>query len=141
LGYLVTHRIAPNGGGTLVNQYTLIFDILVEASGPGAASLWQVSSPANTDDGDLFWQGNNFGQGGDGYLGQNTFTAGEIAGTVGTLFTGGAPLAKAAAKGLTPIISPIYLSALLSANNWVYRLLFHHGPAHQSNLINFEVAA
>ena len=77
LGYLVTHRIAPNGGGTLVNQYTLIFDILVEASGPGAASLWQVSSPANTDDGDLFWQGNNFGQGGEGYLGQNTFTAGE----------------------------------------------------------------
>ncbi len=77
LGYVMTHRIAPNGGGTLVNQYTLIFDIFVEASGPGAASLWQVSSPGNTDDGDLFWQGNNFGQGGNGYNGTGAFTAGE----------------------------------------------------------------
>src|SRR6185436_9241865 len=42
----------------------------------GAASLLQTSSLQNTDDGDLFWQGNNFGQGTDGYRGRGTFTAG-----------------------------------------------------------------
>ncbi len=77
IGYVMTHGIAPNGGGTRVNQYTLILDVLVDTSGPGAASLWQVSSTSNTDDGDLFWQGNNFGQGGGGYNGRGTFTAGE----------------------------------------------------------------
>lgn len=77
IGYLLDHGIAPNGGGTRVNQYTLIMDVLVATTGPGAASLWQVSSPDNTDDGDLFWQGSNFGQGTDGYRGRGTFTAGE----------------------------------------------------------------
>jgi hypothetical protein len=77
IGYTMTHGIAPNGGGTRVNQYTLIMDVLVDTTGPGAAALWQTSSPNNTDDGDLFWQGNNFGQGGDGYNGRGTFTAGE----------------------------------------------------------------
>ncbi|MFM7817342.1 MAG: hypothetical protein ACKPGI_10280 [Verrucomicrobiota bacterium] len=76
LGYVMTHRIAPNGGGTRVNQYTLVMDVFVAETGPGAASLWQVSSPNNTDDGDLFWQGNNFGQGGGGYNGTGQFTAG-----------------------------------------------------------------
>ena len=76
IGYVMTHGIAPNGGGTRVNQYTLIMDILVDSAGPGAASLWQTSSLSNTDDGDLFWQGNNFGQGTDGYLGTGQFTAG-----------------------------------------------------------------
>jgi hypothetical protein len=76
IGYIMTHRISPNGGGTLVNQYTLVFDILVSESGPGAASLLQVSSLNNTDDGDLFWQGNNFGQGNNGYNGTGAFTAG-----------------------------------------------------------------
>jgi hypothetical protein len=79
IGYLMQHRISPNGGGTRVNQYTITFDILVAAAGPGAASLLQVSSTNNAagDDGDLFWQGNNFGQGGNGYNGLGTFTAGE----------------------------------------------------------------
>jgi hypothetical protein len=76
IGYVMEHRIAPNGGGTRVNQYTLIMDVLV-TPGAGAAALWQTSSPENTDDGDLFWQGNNFGQGGGGYNGKGTFTAGE----------------------------------------------------------------
>jgi hypothetical protein len=76
IGYVMTHGIAPNGGGTRVNQYTLIMDLLVDTTGPGAASLWQVSSAGNTDDGDLFWQGNNFGQGTGGYNGRGTFTAG-----------------------------------------------------------------
>jgi hypothetical protein len=76
IGYVMTHGIAPNGGGTRVNQYTLILDVFVASSGPGAASLFQISSTSNTDDGDLFWQGNNFGQGGGGYNGRGTFTAG-----------------------------------------------------------------
>ena len=77
IGYVMKHGIAPNGGGTKVNQYTLIMDILVGTTGPGAASLLQVSSLNNTDDGDLFWQGNNFGQGTDGYKGTGAFTPGE----------------------------------------------------------------
>ena len=76
IGYVMTHGIAPNGGGTKVNQYTLIMDVLVNTSGPGAASLLQVDSLNNTTDGDLFWQGNNFGQGGGGYNGTGAFTAG-----------------------------------------------------------------
>ena len=76
IGYVMTHGIAPNGGGTRVNQYTLIMDILVDTTGPDAAALLQTSSLNNTDDGDLFWQGNNFGQGTNGYLGTGQFTAG-----------------------------------------------------------------
>jgi hypothetical protein len=76
IGYVMTHGIAPNGGGTRVNQYTLIMDVFVATSGAGAASLLQTSSLANSDDGDLFWQGSNFGQGGGGYNGRGTFTAG-----------------------------------------------------------------
>jgi hypothetical protein len=76
IGYVMTHGIAPNGGGTRVNQYTLIMDVFVDTSGPGAASLLQINSLSNTDDGDLFWQGNNFGQGNQGYVGTGQFTAG-----------------------------------------------------------------
>jgi len=76
IGYVMSHRIAPNGGGTRVNQYTLAMDVYIATTGPGAASLLQASSLNNTDDGDLFWQGSNFGQGTDGYIGRGTFTAG-----------------------------------------------------------------
>jgi len=73
IGYIMEHLIAPNGGGNRVNQFTLIMDIMVDTAGPGAASLLQVSSLNNTDDGDLFWQDNNFGQGGSGYIGTGAF--------------------------------------------------------------------
>jgi hypothetical protein len=76
IGYIMRHGIAPNGGGTLVNQYTLIMDIYVDTTGPGAASLLQIDSPTNNGDGDLFWQGSNFGQGNGGYNGTGAFTAG-----------------------------------------------------------------
>jgi len=77
IGYVMTHGIPANGGGTRVNQYTLIMDIMIDSSGPGAASLLQISDPAgNSDDGDLFWQGNNFGQGAGGYNGTGAFTPG-----------------------------------------------------------------
>jgi len=77
IGYVMTHGIAPNGGGTKVNQYTLIMDVMVGSTGPGAASMLQIDSTNNTTDGDLFWQGNNFGQGGNGYNGTSAFTPGE----------------------------------------------------------------
>jgi hypothetical protein len=78
LGYVMTHGIAPNGGGQRVNQFTISFDIYVEPSGPGAASLLQMNvGVPSGGDGDLFWQGNNFGQGGNGYNGTGQFTAGE----------------------------------------------------------------
>jgi len=77
IGYVMNHGIAPNGGGTRVNQYTLVMDVLVAETGGGAAALWQTSSTNNTDDGDLFWQGDNFGQGNGGYNGTGAFTAGE----------------------------------------------------------------
>jgi hypothetical protein len=77
-GYIMTHGIPSNGGGTKVNQYTLIMDILVESSGAFAASLLQIDdAPNNNNDGDLFWQQGNFGQGTGGYNGPGTFTAGE----------------------------------------------------------------
>jgi len=75
-GYIMDHGISPNGGGTRVNQFTLIMDVLVDTTGAGAAALLQMS-PVNNTDGDLFWQGNNFGQGTGGYNGAGTFTAGE----------------------------------------------------------------
>jgi hypothetical protein len=75
-GYIMNHLISPNGGGTRVNQFTLIMDVMVDTTGGGAASLLRMS-PANNGDGDLFWQGNNFGQGNGGYNGAGTFTAGE----------------------------------------------------------------
>ena len=53
-GYIMTHGIAPNGGGSYVNQYTLIMDIMFPADSSGKwRSLFQTS-PANANDGDLF---------------------------------------------------------------------------------------
>jgi hypothetical protein len=76
MGYKMYHGIAPNGGGLLVNQYTLIMDLYVVDNG-GAASLLQISSLDNSDDdGDLFWNQGNFGQGSGGYNGTGAFTAG-----------------------------------------------------------------
>jgi hypothetical protein len=78
IGYVMDHGLKPNGGGTRVNQYTLLFDIMVASvPTPGAAALLQLSSLTNADDGDLFWQGSNFGQGEGGYNGTGQFTAGE----------------------------------------------------------------
>ena len=77
IGYKMHHGIAPNGGGTKVNQYTLIYDVLLGSQGPGAASLIQIDDLNNSNDGDLFWQGGNFGQGQGGYVGTGIFTPGE----------------------------------------------------------------
>jgi hypothetical protein len=77
IGYVMYHGIPPNGGGTRVNQFTLIMDILVHTEGAFSASLINMSETNNTTDGDLFWQQGDFGQGSDGYYGQHQFTDGE----------------------------------------------------------------
>lgn len=53
-GYIMTHGIAPNGGGTNVNQYTVIIDLLYPSDAAGWRSLWQTSV-GNTNDGDAFF--------------------------------------------------------------------------------------
>ena len=53
-GFVMTHGIAPNGGGAYVNQYTLIMDIMYPAASSGTwRSLFQTAT-ANGNDGDLF---------------------------------------------------------------------------------------
>lgn len=53
-GYIVTHGIAPNGGGAYVNQYTVILDVLYDSLSTGWSSLWQTST-GNGNDGDAFF--------------------------------------------------------------------------------------
>ena len=47
------HRLAPNGGGALVNRYSVIMDVLFNQRSPGFTSLMQTKS-VNTDDADWF---------------------------------------------------------------------------------------
>ena len=51
-GLIATHGIAPNGGGTFVNQYTVIIDLLYPSL--GWSSLWQTDV-ANASDGEAFF--------------------------------------------------------------------------------------
>ena len=75
-GYIMTHGIAPNGGGGSVNQYTLIMDIMFPAASDGTyRSLFQTS-PGNSDDGEFFVNpGNGIGISGayDGHLPADTW--------------------------------------------------------------------
>lgn len=48
-----THGLAANGGGNLVNQYTLLMDVMFSSRPSGWAALWQTS-PSNANDGDWF---------------------------------------------------------------------------------------
>lgn len=60
-----THNIAPNGGGTQVNEYTILFDFRIPETG------WRCflqTAPNNDDDGDLFTNGSgHVGVGSTGY--------------------------------------------------------------------------
>ena len=55
LGLLLTHGLAPNGGGAKVNQYTIIMDLLWGQNGTGNGSLFQFHDINNPGDGDLYW--------------------------------------------------------------------------------------
>jgi hypothetical protein len=58
-GYIMAHGMGPNGGGTNVNQYTVILDLLYPDWTSGSyRALWQTT-PANTNDADAFFNGNN----------------------------------------------------------------------------------
>ncbi|MGK0187759.1 MAG: hypothetical protein ACI9R3_003549 [Verrucomicrobiales bacterium] len=75
VGYRLEHGIAPNGGGSKVNQYTLIMDVYKVAGG-GASAIIQTRMNDRSD-ASFFWQSNNMGQGGGGYEGLGTFTEDE----------------------------------------------------------------
>jgi Concanavalin A-like lectin/glucanases superfamily/PEP-CTERM motif len=52
--YTVTHGIAANGGGSFVNEYTILWDVMYPAATAASwKTLWQTST-ANSNDGDLF---------------------------------------------------------------------------------------
>lgn len=53
----VTHGIASNGGGTMVNEYSVQLDLLMPVGGLWH-SIWQTD-PANSNDGDLFLNGSD----------------------------------------------------------------------------------
>ncbi|HEX5223345.1 MAG TPA: LamG-like jellyroll fold domain-containing protein [Verrucomicrobiae bacterium] len=62
-GYVMTHGIGGNGGGTNANQYTLIFDLLCPSSSLGGYRALFQTDPSNTDDdADAFFNpGNGLG--------------------------------------------------------------------------------
>jgi hypothetical protein len=51
--FRMTHGLAANGGGSYVNQYTLIMDVMFPSRPTGWAVLWQTN-PNNANDGDWF---------------------------------------------------------------------------------------
>ena len=58
-GYIMTHGASANGGGTNVNQYTLIMDVMFPAA---SDSKWRgllQTDPSNASDGDLFVNNGN----------------------------------------------------------------------------------
>ncbi|HRT56842.1 MAG TPA: metallophosphoesterase [Candidatus Paceibacterota bacterium] len=57
-GYVMLHGAAPNGGGAMVNQYTLILDVLFPSASGGFRAFWQTDTN-NTTDADLFVNGAN----------------------------------------------------------------------------------
>ena len=58
-GYIMSHGMGPNGGGTNVNQYTVILDLLYPGISQGFyRALWQTT-PENTNDADAFISGAN----------------------------------------------------------------------------------
>ncbi|MEM7385673.1 MAG: LamG-like jellyroll fold domain-containing protein, partial [Verrucomicrobiota bacterium] len=81
IGYVMYHGLEPNGGGTRVNQYTLLMDVMLFEGASGAAGMIQIDSPRptgdnipNSGDSDFFWQNGNMGQGQGGYVGDGSFT-------------------------------------------------------------------
>ncbi|HVR34258.1 MAG TPA: hypothetical protein VMS21_00230, partial [Methylomirabilota bacterium] len=77
IGYIMRHGIGPNGGGTLVNQYTLVMDVYWANAGPGFGSLVNYDT-SNTSDGDIFFRvgDGGFGQGQNGYEGNTVMEVG-----------------------------------------------------------------
>nr|MBP8261890.1 hypothetical protein [Verrucomicrobiota bacterium] len=51
--FRMTHGLGANGGGSFLNQYTLIMDVMFPSRPTGWAVLWQTN-PGNSNDGDWF---------------------------------------------------------------------------------------
>jgi hypothetical protein len=56
-GYIMTHNGRPNGGGTNVNQYSVVMDIMYPATSTGYRALWQTD-PTGKSDAEIFVHGN-----------------------------------------------------------------------------------
>ena len=69
-GYVMNPQIAPNGGGTKVNQYTIIWDIYYTSG--TTLPLFQCQNTNNSGtDGSIFLQNGQVGQGSGGYVMKN----------------------------------------------------------------------
>jgi hypothetical protein len=58
-GYIMPHGASPNGGGSYVNRYTIIYDIYYPAASDAKWRSLLQTSPSNGNDGDLFINGAN----------------------------------------------------------------------------------
>ena len=68
-GYIMDHQIGPNGGGTRVNQYTIIWDMYYAG---GTLPFFNCENTNNAPaDGSLFLQNGTMGQGSGGYVMDN----------------------------------------------------------------------
>lgn len=56
LGLKLKHGIAPNGGGQMVNQWTLIMDLYWANQGRGIGTILRTHDFDQPIDGDLFWR-------------------------------------------------------------------------------------
>ncbi|MGE9270092.1 MAG: SUMF1/EgtB/PvdO family nonheme iron enzyme [Verrucomicrobiales bacterium] len=55
----LAHGISANGGGSAVNEYTLLFDVFSPAASRGSWRCFFQVSPGNGDDGEYFIRNNN----------------------------------------------------------------------------------
>jgi hypothetical protein len=69
-GFIMTPNIPPNGGGKLVNQYTLIYDLYYSGGTIPFFQCQNTNQPHGTD-GSLFLQNGDMGQGSGGYTMDN----------------------------------------------------------------------
>ncbi len=80
IGLRTDHGMLPNGGGTKVNQWTLIMDVLWGTEGPANfGSILQTHDLNNPTDGDMFWRAS------DGFYGKGCCSLYDgVAGVSGT---------------------------------------------------------
>ncbi len=72
--YNCEHGIAPNGGGSYVNEFTLLFDVKYPTTSSGQWMCFYQTSPTNSNDGDFFVQSGTgkLGVAATGYTARNT---------------------------------------------------------------------
>jgi hypothetical protein len=70
----MTHNIGPNGGGSYVNEWSILMDIMVPQSSMGNWVALYQTNPSNTNDGDFFVKNNPAGQIGVAATGYSTNT-------------------------------------------------------------------